>query len=117
MAQFTKGDILYHKTENEYHIIKLLRFDALFNIYHIQVYQPSKESPSIEKFPNVLNRKILTIYMPVEQIDEFSFLMNEPVSEEELTGYYEYLKQTNFSGYITEKHLNLEEIVQNARFI
>lgn len=101
--EFTEGDIFYTVIENKYHLHKVLKADHKFNTYHVLGYSPLSVLPDLEKAEELA---IYIHHFPVDKngFDNPTFFKKSTVHDTELTGYHEYLKQTN----------NIDSIIQEA---
>jgi tetratricopeptide (TPR) repeat protein len=93
MTQFSEGDIIYIFYKEEFYLYKILKVDEATGTYHVLAYETQEYMPYKEK----TNELPVKIYHAPVDIDAFKdaklFTYNE-VTEYELQGYYEYLKQT-----------------------
>lgn len=93
MAQFSEGDIFYSYYDNQFHVYKLLKIDE-FNFYHILVYSAVDELPEADQI-NHLQISIYHTPMAASAFEEAKLLLKSAISDDELIGYHEYLRQTN----------------------
>lgn len=107
---FQPGDILHSYHDGLYHIYKVLKLDD-FGGYHISVYQPLDHAPALHEIPNLV---LQVMHVPVADLGNAELLYNEPVAEEELAGYYEYLKMTDFSRWAEETNTDLDDLLKRA---
>ena len=107
---FQPGDIIYSYRDAQYHIAKVLRLHDLGG-YHLTIYQPLDHIPRKEEVPNLVP---MIMHVPITQMDEYDLLCTEPVTMEDLEGYFEYLKQTDFRKYALETGQDLNELLQQA---
>jgi tetratricopeptide (TPR) repeat protein len=103
------GDIVAIKhSNNTYGIIKILRIDrstagdVTQHNYHCLMYEPVSALPGPE---DVAFFSVLAWHAPIagKSIEQDGkVISNVPVTNQELVGYIEYLKQTNWPQYVTE---------------
>jgi tetratricopeptide (TPR) repeat protein len=101
--EFTEGDIFYTILENKYHLHKVLKADKDFNTYHVLGYSPMNTLPDPEK-PEELS--IFSYHFPIDKngFENPVLFKKSAVRDEELTGYHEYLRQTQ----------DIDSIIQEA---
>jgi tetratricopeptide (TPR) repeat protein len=101
--EFTEGDIFYTVLENKYHLHKVLKADQDFNMYHVLGYSPMNTLPDPEKADEF---SIFTYHFPIDKngFENPILFKKSTVRDEELTGYHEYLRQTQ----------NIDTIIQEA---
>lgn len=105
------GDLFYTNAEGKYYVYKLLRIDPITNIHHVIVYKP------FDKVPNTININNLSVYathIPIDSPKEYKVMVNQAVTEQDLLGFYDYLKLTDFARYLEETGRTLEEVVNKA---
>lgn len=101
--EFTEGDIFYTILENKYHLHKVLKADKDFNTYHVLGYVPMDSLPD----PKTCDELSIFIYhFPIDQngFENPTLFNKSMVRDEELTGYHEYLRQTQ----------SIDSIIQEA---
>jgi tetratricopeptide (TPR) repeat protein len=113
-----EGDILLSKSPDGFHLSKVLRITPCpdqSTAAHVLLYQPFSTRPSLD---DVDSAKVFVLHAPIDHAAmqrDSEVLGNRPVSSDELIGYFEYLKQTNFKAYIEEKGLTAEDVISQAR--
>lgn len=90
--EFTEGDIFYTLLDNQYYFHKVLKVDNDFNTYHVLGYSPVSTLPE--------TADSLTIFVYHTPIDKNGFdkpvlFKNTVTTDEELTGFHEYIRLTN----------------------
>ena len=100
--EFTEGDIFYTIIENKYHLHKVLKSDKDFNTYHVLGYSPMNTLPDPEKS----ELSIFSYHFPIDKngFENPVLFKKSTVRDEELTGYHEYLRQTQ----------SIDSIIQEA---
>jgi tetratricopeptide (TPR) repeat protein len=88
---FKEGDIFYTRYNNQYHLYKLLRKDE-DETYHVLGYVPQDELPG-KYSTDELEVRIYHAPIHKESFVEAKFFGNSPVTDDELIGYYEYMRQ------------------------
>lgn len=101
---FQEGDIFYTEKEGKYQTFKLLKIDNELNGFHVKAFE---ESTSIPKANEIGNLKVQIHHFPIDRkgFSEPKFISNSQVTEDDLLGYFEYIKQTQ----------NVNEIVKYAK--
>ncbi len=100
-----EGDISYSHVKAGVLVLKILRVSTDQNTYHCLVFKPISTPPKLADIPKL---DILAWHSPIsaESINEKNTLIgNIAVTPNELVGYFEYLKRTDFDLYIEETHL------------
>lgn len=97
-VDFSVGDIFYTQAENKYNLYKLLMIEDDFECYHVLSYTPLECLPSID---NIEKLPVFIYHLPMDKnaFTKPTFLTNKPVKSTDLTGYHEYLRQTQEPGY------------------
>ena len=101
---FSEGDIFYTFYDNQYHLCKLLKADITFETYHVLSYKPLDELPG----KNKLSELDIYIYhspIAISGFEKPKLFSKTSLTEDDLIGYYEYLKQTQ----------NINELVSIAQ--
>lgn len=100
---FQEGDIFYTEEDCRYQIFKLLRIDNKMDGLHVLGYDDTTSVPAEDEIENL---KIKIYHFPIDRngFNQPKFIRNSAVTENELLGYFEYIKQTNY----------VEEIVKYA---
>ena len=106
-----EGDIYYSESEGKYYPFRVLRIDRDFPVFHVLTYYPIQEKPTTKNFNEL---EVFIWHTPIANLDEATFLINQPVRDEELHGYYTYLKMTHFQRYIEETGQNLDDVTNQA---
>jgi len=111
------GDVLVRNTEGGWQAVKLLAVDKCpegNQLAHCLCYAPLDNKPSAEglQYAEVESRHTI---MDVETFDTgWEKLAHVAPNQNELAGFAEYLKQTDFPRYITITGQNAREIVHQA---
>lgn len=90
---FAEGDIFYTFYNEEYHLFKLLKSEPELGTYHVLMFKPIDSLPAVED----INKLDVMIYHAPIASDGFehpTLFAKSTVADYELTGYYEYLRQT-----------------------
>lgn len=87
------GDLFYVLRDGAYHTYKLLVNDAAFSCYHVLAYEPQDVAPVPREVGNL---KISIFHLPVDAggFENPVVMGNMSVTAYELSGYHEYLRQT-----------------------
>jgi tetratricopeptide (TPR) repeat protein len=87
------GDVFYVMHEGSYQVYKLLASDKAFSCYHVLAYEPMDVLPSAR---DVARFRISIGHLPIDSagFDKPVVLGNMRATANELSGYHEYLKQT-----------------------
>lgn len=105
------GDLFYIKADGKYYVYKLLRIDSETGIHHVIVYQPFEYSPDEIDFKTL---EVLTKHIPIDTPKEYKIIGHSDVTEQELQGFYDYLKLTDFARFLEETGSTIEEVVNTA---
>ena len=92
-ATLSAGDIFYTAYDGRYHIYKLLKIDEP-DTFHVLGYQPQKKRPEPTDIPAL---EIFAYHFPVDRngFENPVLLLQSAVTSDDLTGYYEYVRQTH----------------------
>ncbi len=101
---FQAGDVFYTEKEGKYQVFKMLTIDNEFNSFHVMAFEEQPEIPTSNEIGNL---KIQIGHFPVSKngFDTPKLIANQSVTEDDLFGYFEYIKQTQ----------NHNEIVKYAK--
>lgn len=101
--EFTEGDIFYTILENKYYLHKVLKADKDFNRYHVLGYTPMNALPDPEKSDDL---PVFIYHFPIDKngFENPILFKKGTVRDEELSGYHEYLRQTQ----------SIDSIIQEA---
>ena len=102
--KFQEGDIFYTEKEGKYQLFKLLKIDDGVNVFHVKAFE---EVSSIPKANEIGNLRVQIHHFPIAQtgFNQPKLITNSAVTEDDLLGYFEYIKQTQ----------NVNEIVKYAK--
>jgi tetratricopeptide (TPR) repeat protein len=97
-SDFSEGDIFYTHFNNQYHIYKLLVFDKDFACYHVLSYEPLNTLPNEKDIDNI---EVSVYHAPIDKngFEGAKLLTNKNITSDDLTGYHEYLRQTQEANY------------------
>jgi tetratricopeptide (TPR) repeat protein len=101
---FKEGDIFYTEKEGKYQIFKLLKIDNEVDTFHVKAFE---EVTAIPRANEIEDFKVQIHHFPIARtgFNQPKFIVNRRVSEDDLLGYFEYIKQTQ----------NVNEIVKYAK--
>lgn len=101
---FQEGDIFYTKKEGKYQTFKLLKIDNDVNTFHVKAFEEITSTPKADEIEKL---KVQIHHFPIDRkgFDQPKFIVNSRVTEGDLSGYFEYIKQTQ----------NVNEIVKYAK--
>jgi tetratricopeptide (TPR) repeat protein len=90
--ELQEGDIFYTEYDGQFHLYKLLRKDTEGETFHVLGYAPLSEEPDLSMLAEL---EIRYYHAPIHQesFSDTTFLINVPVTEDELIGFYEYQKE------------------------
>lgn len=91
---FEEGDVFFIHYDEIYHVYKLLKKDEAEETFHVLCYKAVDEEPTLIS----LHQLEVSIYhAPVHQesFQDAVFLINSPVTDDELIGYYEYQRDND----------------------
>lgn len=98
--KYTNGDILAWKNKNgKYLVYKVLRRRDDLELYHVMCYTPMDCLPSLTDVPNL---SLALEHVVVESLEGFRRIGNLPVGEDELSYYYDFMRETDFLTYAEE---------------
>lgn len=91
--EFREGDVFYTFYGEEYRVYKLLKTDEAGETFHVLCYAPLKQAPTLSDLQDL---QVSIYHVPIhrESFHDTTFLLNVPVTEDELIGFYEYERQT-----------------------
>lgn len=113
-----EGDILLSKSHDGFRLSKILRITPCPDgsaTAHVMVYHAFPSRPSLD---DVDTAKVLIWHAPIDHgamERDSDVLGNRPVTSDELIGYFEFLKQTNFKAYLEQKGLTAEDVISQAK--
>jgi len=93
MGQFSDGDIIYIYYEEEFYLYKILKVDEAASIFHVLAYEVQDYLPYGEEITDMAV-KVFHAPVDIKAFDNAEILTKSKVTEYELQGYYEYVKQT-----------------------
>lgn len=105
------GDLFYIITDGKYYVYKLLRKDIQTGIHHVIVYKPFNSIPTENDLNNL---EVYAAHIPVDEPKNFTVVGHQDVTEQDLRGFLDFLKLTDFSRYLEETGKTIEEVVNNA---
>ena len=119
MVAFKEGDYFYTVDEDEngekaYLISRCLKLDLENKIAHVTCYDDVMEVPQRS---HILNMAPILYHAPIA-LDGFEnpvVFFSKPVAPQELDGYREYLKHTDFERYLVETNQNMDDILEEAK--
>lgn len=103
-TDFQEGDIFYTNTEGKFQIYKLLKYENEFETFHVKAYEDVNDLPH----PNEIKHlKVEIHHFPIAKtgFKNPKFLANKEITNHDLLGYFEYIKQTQ----------NINELVKYAK--
>jgi tetratricopeptide (TPR) repeat protein len=112
------GDILLSESRDGFHLSKVLRITPFPDgsaTAHVLLYNVCSSRPSID---DVDSAKVFAWHVPVDHSAmerDCEVLGNRAVTSNDLIGYFEFLKQTDFRAYIKEKGVAIEDVVNEAK--
>lgn len=114
---FKEGDIIFtQKPDDGYYPFKILKIEVWpdkSKVWHLLNYDPQNTKP---KETDIENFKVFIWHTPIESLEtKAEFITNIPVTKDELQGYFEYLRLTNFRKYVQESEVDLDKILNGAR--
>jgi tetratricopeptide (TPR) repeat protein len=110
---FVEGDIFYSMLNDRFHLCKLLRHDKEQETYHVLCYAPVDKLPEKSKIAEL---NIAIYHSPIYDrgFTDPVFFSHETISENDLIGYHEYLKQTNFAEYLKATGRDPDKVIAEA---
>lgn len=114
-----EGDILLSKTDRGFSLSKVLRIgpwpDDRGATAHLLLFKSTAARPSLD---DVDQAAVFAWHAPIDRAAlerDCEILGNRPVTEDELIGYYVFLKHTDFAAYMAEKGMSVEEVYDSAK--
>ncbi|VAW62601.1 hypothetical protein MNBD_GAMMA11-2738 [hydrothermal vent metagenome] len=116
-----KGDLITQQEEDlTWQVIKIIEIDKWpdnTHTAHCLIYQPADEKPDADTTEK-LEKHILHTPVDAENFQKnWELLGNKQLTEDELTGFTEYLKITDFQRYAEFTHQDISKIVAQANEI
>jgi tetratricopeptide (TPR) repeat protein len=109
-----EGDVVFARKGDQFHILRILKIDLEFDTFHVMMYKPYFELPERGAVQE-LEVSLWHTLVDGESIErQFTFVDNVAVSQEDLCGYIEYLKRTDFPRYLRETDQDADTVVQEA---
>jgi tetratricopeptide (TPR) repeat protein len=115
----TEGDVYtYPSPEGGWHAAKVLRITQFGDrepTAHVLIYQALPQKPSLATLHQA---NVLVWHAPIAlsgAAQDADMLGNQAVKSEELIGYHEYLKRTDFRGYLSETGQSSEEVIARSQ--
>ncbi|AWV08824.1 hypothetical protein C9I47_3160 [Lysobacter maris] len=112
------GDVIVSRRDNgEWATTRILAVDAWpdgSRTFHCLCYAPTATRPSAEGLDALT---VLARHVPIDSLGfkrDGEVLCSRPVADEELDGFHEYLKHTDFPRYIEATGQDLELVVSQA---
>ncbi|MEM8891551.1 MAG: tetratricopeptide repeat protein [Bacteroidota bacterium] len=103
-TDFQEGDVFFTEKEGKFRTYKLLKIEEETHTFHVKAYEEINEVPE----PDLIDSLQINIHhFPVDPngFEHPVFILNQEVTEDDLLGYFEYIKQTQ----------NIDEIVKYAK--
>ncbi len=90
---FQEGDIIYSQGEGKYYPAKILKIDTLpdgTTAWHKALYKAQDSIPTVD---DILKTEVSVMHVPmIAHPEDAHFLLNVPLSEDDLIGYKYYLE-------------------------
>lgn len=101
---FEEGDIFYTEQDGIFQLFKLLVTEPELGTYHVKGFEGLTTLPRREEIEHL---KVQVHHFPIDKngFDQPKLLAQFPVTDDDLLGYFEYIKQTQ----------NIDEIVKYAK--
>ena len=112
-----EGDILVSQRKDGFGLLKILRiadFGDRGKVAHVMMYATLPNRPTLA---DLKSAQVLAMHAPISDQGlerDCEILGNVPVERDELEGYFEYLKHTNFPQYAAEQGVSIEELIARA---
>ena len=92
-TQLAEGDIFYTFIDQQYHIYKLLKIDNEIDTFHVLNYKSQTTLPEKDRIGELT---VQIYHFPIDKngFTDLKVLTNSVVTEDDLIGYHEYLRQT-----------------------
>jgi tetratricopeptide (TPR) repeat protein len=106
------GDFFYLQGKGQYSVFRLLEEDQQAGIYHLTIFTDTSDLP---QDPTLLKATILHVPIDSAAFADAVVFAREPLKEKDFYGYHEYLKQTDFNGYVKATGQNIAELIATAK--
>ncbi len=92
-TNFQEGDIIYTSEKDKYHISQILKIEGE-NTLHIKMFKSVDHLPSVQELDNL---KVAIYHSPLSRsgFKNPRLLANKKIEDQDLIGYFEYIKQVN----------------------
>lgn len=115
--EIKEGDIGFSQLPNkEYRPFKILKIGVCpdnSETWHVLSYETLDYEPTEA---DVKNFKVFGWHSPIASFEkEAKILTNSPVTKDELKGYFEYLRRTDFPRYVQESGVDINQLIAEAR--
>lgn len=108
------GDYIYLKDRDDtYQVCRILRLDPETDTAHVTSFAATERKPSQESL-NDLRATILHAPVMASSFTNWTTFAKRPVTDQDLRGFQEYLKHTDFSRYAQETDQDIDQIVAEA---
>jgi len=103
--EFQEGDIVISTPtkEGKFYAFKILKIDTWpdhSRVWHVLTYKPFDHEPSVDEAKTF---SILSWHSPIASFESTAkLIIHSPVTKEDLHGFMEYLKLTDYDRYIRE---------------
>lgn len=109
-TDFKEGDVFYTEKDGKYDVFKLLKINPEYNTFHVMGFEPVSDLPEKNEVGNL---KIFIHHFPLNKdgFEQPKLIANIPVSDEDLSGYFVYIKET---GQVDEMAAYAQKFYQEA---
>ncbi len=105
------GDLMCMERQGKFHISKVIKVDLDTQTYHILSYFPVDEKPAIDALSEL---GIFVMHSPIASFENSEKIGHIEVTDDDLQGFYYYLKTNDFRRYCEETNQDLEELIKGA---
>jgi tetratricopeptide (TPR) repeat protein len=112
------GDVLIHQRSDGYwtttRILVIDRWEDGSETFHCRLYKPTQDKPSVDALSSL---PLLAMHAPIAAEGykhTHQILCSFPVADEELEGFHEYLRQTDFARYAEVTRQDIHALVSEA---
>jgi tetratricopeptide (TPR) repeat protein len=105
------GDLMCSELDGKFHVSKVLKVDLDNQTYHVLSYFPAAEKPTIDTLDGL---DIYALHAPLATFESAEKIGDSEVTQDDLQGFYYYLKTTDFARYCQETEQNIDHTIERA---
>lgn len=108
------GDYIFTREDDStYRVCRILHLDAQANAAHVSAFKALDKDPSGLPLDQL---ELTSMHLPImaSSFADWKVLAQHPLTRDDLAGYFEYLKYTDFTAYLKATDQNIDDFVQAA---